>query len=255
MQPGSKLRATSIAVLAVVAIVGRAAVVAGIRSFGNRADEAGAVLGSVQVAGSESMRPVVTRCAEDFMTRNPQADIIVKGGGSGDGIAALLHGLVDIGMASRELSRRELDYAQSQGVSLAVSGLALDGISTVVNRAVSLGALELGNCATSSGKTRNWRELGGEAIDILVFARAEGSGTAALFAERVLGGEFYGASVSRLSTNEAIVAEVAARPGAIGYSDLGVAKLAGDRIRVLALRREAQARPILPTSATVRDGS
>jgi phosphate transport system substrate-binding protein len=144
MQPGSKLRATYIAVLAVVAIVGCAAVVAGIQSFGNRSDETGAVSGSVQVAGAESMRPVVTRCAEDFMSRNPQADIIVKGGGSGDGIAALLHGLVDIGMASRELSRRELDYVQSQGVSLAVHGLALNGISTVVNRAVSLGALELG---------------------------------------------------------------------------------------------------------------
>jgi ABC-type phosphate transport system substrate-binding protein len=57
--------------------------------------------GSVQVVGSESMRPAVTACAEDFMTRNPQADIIVKGGGSGDGVAALLHGIVDIGMTSR----------------------------------------------------------------------------------------------------------------------------------------------------------
>src|ERR1700741_2324222 len=60
--------------------------------------------GSVQVSRSETLRPVVTACAEDFMTRNPEADVIVRGGGTGDGIAALLHGLVDIGMISRELS-------------------------------------------------------------------------------------------------------------------------------------------------------
>ena len=40
----------------------------------------------------------------------PQGDIIVKGGGSGDGISALLHGIVDISMTSRNLTR-EIEYA------------------------------------------------------------------------------------------------------------------------------------------------
>ena len=41
-------------------------------------DDGASQSGSVQVLGSESMRPAVTACAEDFMTRNPDADIIVK---------------------------------------------------------------------------------------------------------------------------------------------------------------------------------
>src|SRR5262249_37825461 len=61
--------------------------------FGASAENLGALVGSVQVVGSESMHPSVTACAEDFMTRNPQADVIVRGGGSGDGVAALLHGI------------------------------------------------------------------------------------------------------------------------------------------------------------------
>ena len=59
--------------------------------------------GSVQVTGSESMRLVVAACAEEFMAKNPKADIVVKGGGSGDGVAAILHGIADIGMTSRDL--------------------------------------------------------------------------------------------------------------------------------------------------------
>ena len=91
--------------------------------------------GSVQTVGSESLRPSVTACAEDFMTRNPQTDIVVGGGGSGDGIAALLHGIADIAMASRELSQREREYARSKAIELAQFPLALDGVSIIVNRA------------------------------------------------------------------------------------------------------------------------
>jgi ABC-type phosphate transport system substrate-binding protein len=80
------------------------------------AENLGSPVGSVQVVGSESMHPSVTACAEDFMTRNPQADVIVKGGGSGDGVAALLHGITDIAMASRELTQREREYARSNSI-------------------------------------------------------------------------------------------------------------------------------------------
>ena len=62
-----------------------AAAIAGFIYFA-RTPETQAQSGSVQVAGSETMRSVVTACAEDFMTRNPDADVIVKGGGSGTGL-------------------------------------------------------------------------------------------------------------------------------------------------------------------------
>ena len=86
--------------------------------FRNSSGRTVASSGPVQIAGSESMRPVVTACAESFMTRNPKADIIIRGGGSGDGVAALLHGLVDVGMISRDLSKRERDYVSSKGMEI-----------------------------------------------------------------------------------------------------------------------------------------
>ena len=223
--------------------------------FGGGAETATPQSGSVQVVGSETMRAVVTACAADFMTRNPQADVIVKGGGSGDGIAALLHGMVDIGMTSRDLSGRERDYAASKGIEISVSGLALDGITIIVNRANAVTILDPGQLRNIfAGKIRNWRELEGGEAEILAFARAAGSGTASLFGERVLGEQPYGASVQRLPTNEAIVAEVAARPGAIGYTSLGALRGAAERVSVVALRTDPQAAPVAPTSEVIQSG-
>lgn len=187
------------------------------------------------------------------MSRNPPADIIVKGGGSGDGIAALLHGIVDVAMTSRKLSSRERDYAVSKGIEIYEFELALDGIAVVVNRANLVAALDLNQLRNLfAGSIRNWRELGGAKAQVLVFTRAAGSGTASVFGERVLGGNPYAASAQYLPTNEAIVAEVAARPAAIGYTGLGALKAAGNRIKVVALRTAAQAVPVAPSAAAIR---
>jgi phosphate transport system substrate-binding protein len=218
-------------------------------------ERASPLSGSVQVVGSESMRTVVSACAEDFMSKNSQADIIVKGGGSGDGLAALLHGIADIGMTSRELSPRERDYASAKAIELAMSVLALDAVTVVVNRASAVSALDLGQLGNIfAGKIRNWRELGGEDAEILPFGRAAGSGTESLFKERVLGEQTYAPSVRQLATNEAIVGEVATRPGAIGYAGLGALRTGGDRVKSISLRGETQSEPIGATPAAIRSG-
>jgi phosphate transport system substrate-binding protein len=224
--------------------------------FAQPRDDAALQSGSVQVLGSESMRPAVTACAEDFMTRNPDADVIVRGGGSGDGVAALLHGLVDIGMTSRELSPREREYAGGRGFEVSVFPMALDGVTIVVNRANPVTTLSIDRLREIfTGKIRNWRELEGHDGDIMPFARAAGSGTASLFGERALGEKEYGPSVERLPTNEAIVAEVAARPGAIGYAGLGALRVGGDRVRAVALTAGAQPSPVGATPETIIAGT
>lgn len=212
--------------------------------------------GSVQVVGSETMRPVVSACAEEFMTRNPRADIVVKGGGSGDGVASLLHGIVDVGMISRDLSKRERDFAAGKGMELVLTSLALDGVAVIVHRTNPVAALDPAQTRDLySGKVATWRDVGGAGEEIVALARAEGSGTASLFGERVLDGNPYAASVQRLSTNEAIVAEVARRPGAVGYTGLGALRGAGDGVRVVPLRATADARPVPPAAETIRAGT
>ena len=225
------------------------------RHFGAGGQSSAAPVGSVQVVGSESMHPSVTACAEDFMTRNPQADVIVKGGGSGDGVAALLHGITDIAMASRELTQREREYAHTNSIELAVFSVAQDGISIIVNRANPVADLSLSQLRDIfAGRLRNWADLGTAPGEILPFARAAGSGTALMFGERILGTEPYVASAQRLPTNEAIVSDVASRPESIGYTDLGALKHGGDRVRAVALRADDQSPPVVATPETIVSG-
>ena len=146
-------RAATYGILILAFLIGLAALL----YFVGSSDRSAATTGSVQVAGSESMRPVVTACAELFMARNPKADAIVRGGGSGDGIAALLHGLVDVGMTSRDLSKRERDYALSKGIEITQFPLALDAIAIVVNRTNPVVGLSL--AAGSIGLYRQSAEL------------------------------------------------------------------------------------------------
>ncbi len=223
--------------------------------FGASAANLGSSVGSVQVVGSESMHPSVTACAEDFMTRNPQADVIVKGGGSGDGVAALLHGITDIAMASRELTPREREYARANSIELAVFSVAQDGISIIVNRANPVADLSLSQLRDIfAGRLRNWGDLGAPQGEIIPFARAAGSGTALMFGERILGEEPYAASVQRLPTNEAIVSNVASQRDSIGYTDLGALKHGGDRVRAIALRADDQSPPVIAAPETIVSG-
>jgi phosphate transport system substrate-binding protein len=209
----------------------------------------------VQVVGSESMRPTITAIAADFMMRNPLADVTVRGGGSGDGLAALLHGMVDVGMTSREVTAGERAYAGDKGLDLSVVPLALDAIVIVANAANPVSVLDLDQLrGIFAGTIRNWRDLQGGEGEIAPFARAAGSGTAYLFGEHVLAAESLAASVSHLPTNEAIVAEVAARPGAIGYTGLGALRTAGDRVKVIALRADGESAPTVAAKDTLVSG-
>jgi phosphate transport system substrate-binding protein len=231
------------------------AVAVGFLYFSGRATPA-AEFGSVQVVGSQTMRPVITACAEDFMGQNPEADIIVNGGGSGDGVAALLHGVADIGIISRDLSDREREYARSQGIEISEFALALDGVAFIVNGTNAVSALGLSELRDIfSGGVRNWRQLGGADSKIEVFVRAAGSGTASLFDERVMDGDGYAPSARQLPTNEAIVAEVASSPHAVGYTGLGALGGSRDRVEVIPLRKEGVATPIAPTEAEIRSGN
>jgi phosphate transport system substrate-binding protein len=101
-------------------------------------------------------------CAEDFMTRHPHIDVMVQGGGSGAGIAALLQGTADIGMASRELSDKERQYAARQGLAVRAFAVALDGITVVVHADNPVEVLTIEQLrGIFTGSIQNWQDVGG----------------------------------------------------------------------------------------------
>lgn len=81
--------------------------------------------GSVVVAGSSSVTPVMTKLKEAYEAMNSDVTIDIQQNDSTTGVTSTQDGVCDIGMASRELKDSET------GVTSEV--LAMDGIAVIVN--------------------------------------------------------------------------------------------------------------------------
>ncbi len=83
--------------------------------------------GTVVVAGSSSVTPVMEVLAEAYEGLNGGVDIQVNQSDSTTGINSIIDGTADIGMASRELKNSEIDKG------LIGTVIAQDGIAIIVN--------------------------------------------------------------------------------------------------------------------------
>ena len=88
---------------------------------------ASGLTGTVTLAGSTSVAPVMEKIAEKYMELNEGVTIEIQQSGSGAGITSTIEGVCDIGMSSRELKENEI----AEGV--AATKIAMDGIAVIVN--------------------------------------------------------------------------------------------------------------------------
>ena len=86
----------------------------------------GQASGSVTVAGSSSVSPVMEKLAEAYMKLNGNVKIEIQTSDSTTGMTSAMDGVCDIGMASRELKDTET-------AELTATVIAQDGIAVVVN--------------------------------------------------------------------------------------------------------------------------
>lgn len=221
-----------------------------------KAGEAPAAGGSITIKGSDTMVHLVSAWAEAYMDANPGAEISVTGGGSGTGVAALLNKTTDICMSSRDLSEEEAKKAEVAGITVEEHSPALDGIAIVVNPGNPVSELtmeQLGKIFT--GEFNNWSQVGGPDQQIHAASRESSSGTYVFFQEHVLKKKDFGADVMLLPATAAIVQSVAADAWNIGYVGLGYEESAKDKIKPVGVKQAADAPAVLPSIATVKDGS
>lgn len=203
------------------------------------------------VIGSETLRPLVSACAEALMMQRPEIDVVVRGGGSSTGVAALLAGQTDLAMISRDPTAAERAAA---GDALRLHPLASEAIAIIVHAGVAVDTVDHRVLRELlSGQIATWTGAGGPGEPVVVVSRTAGSGTAAVIEDRVLSGTSIAAGALREATHEEVIARVAATRGAIGYAD---AHLAGqdDRVRILALQGPDETRPHRPDDESIRRG-
>lgn len=177
-----------------------------------------------RIKGSDTVLPLTQKQAENFMNENKDARITITGGGSGVGISSLLEGTTDIAMSSRKIKFDEKNKFQNMGKPITEEVIAFDALAVIVNPANKVGQLTRKQLeGIFTGKIKNWKEVGGDDMQIVVYSRETSSGTYEFFKEHVLKHKNYVNSTLSLPATGAIIQSINQTKGAIGY--VGIAYL------------------------------
>jgi phosphate transport system substrate-binding protein len=177
---------------------------------------------TIVIKGSTTVLPIAQVALEAYMKAHPGVNISLSGGGSGDGIKALIDRSTHIANSSREIKAGEIELAKSKGVAPTETVVAIDAIVPVVhpkNRVRNLSIDQLSQIY--QGKITNWKEVGGEDLQIVVISRDSSSGTFEAWGEMVLHKAKVTPRAQMQASNGAIVQAVSKNRYAIGYIGLG----------------------------------
>lgn len=177
---------------------------------------------SIVIKGSTTVLPIAQGTLEAYMKANPGVQISLSGGGSGEGIKALIDKTTDIATSSREIKDKEIELAKSKGVNPVAHVVAFDAIIPVVhpkNKVINLSIDQLSQIY--QGKITNWKEVGGEDLQIVVISRDSSSGTFESWDHFVMKKAKVTPRAQMLASNGALVTAVAKNKYAIAYLGIG----------------------------------
>ena len=194
---------------------------------------------SVATDGSTSMNKVISALGEDFQS-DTGITVTYNATGSGAGIQAVQEGRCDIGLSSRNLK----DEEKANGLESTI--LAYDGIAIIVNPNNPVSDLDVETIAKIyTGEIKNWKEVGGNDVEIVLIGREAGSGTRDGF-ESITDTEDKCQYRQELTSTGDVITTVASNPAAIGYASLASVK---DTVKALTVDG------VTPSEETIKDGS
>lgn len=217
-----------------------------------------AVSQPLTLAGSGAMLALAAAWAAGYASA-PGEPVDVVGGGTGFGVQSLLDGKCDLAMATRPAKPAELAAVQQRGLALVEHRIACSALAICVPKDNPLAAItmdQLDEVFGANGKTQ-WSELGVpmptglEAITPV--GLADDAGALETLRELVLGqrGRLARQAV-QLRMAEDVENYVLQNGGSIGFLGFGSVD---ERLKVVPVAAEAAGKAVLPTPATIADGS
>jgi phosphate transport system substrate-binding protein len=178
--------------------------------------------GNLVIQGSTTVLPIAQKVSEAYMKENPGVKISVSGGGSGEGMKALIDGYTDIADSSRFIKDEEVKLAVEKGRYPVPFAVAYDCIVPIVHPSNPMKNITLGQLKDIyMGKVKNWKEIGGPDLKIVVVSRDTSSGTYEVWESKVMKKEKVYPGALLQASNGAVVQAVSKNKNAIGYIGLG----------------------------------
>ena len=225
-----------IALLTVAGMTATMAVGCGSSSNGTSDNAAGtntessdsSLSGTITAAGSSALKPLADDAADSFLNDHPDVSITIDAGGSGEGLKQVSEGTVDIGNSDVAAEDKLDETAAKELVDRQVCVVTIEPI---VNKDVAeAGVKSLTKeqlISIFTGKTTNWKDVGGPDENIVLVTRPESSGTRATFQKYALDGNEEASNTSMETDDSGVLlTNVKSTNGAIGY--VALSYLTGD---------------------------
>ena len=184
--------------------------------------------GTITAAGSSALKPLADDAADSFLNDHPDVSITIDAGGSGEGLKQVSEGTVDIGNSDVAAEDKLDETAAKELVDHQVCVVTM---APIVNKYVAeAGVKSLTKeqlISIFTGKTTNWKDVGGPDEDIVLVTRPESSGTRATFQKYALDGNEEASNTSMETDDSGVLlTNVKSTNGAIGY--VALSYLTGD---------------------------
>lgn len=240
--------------------------------------------GSLTIAGSDTMQPLLLRLASDFRQRQREVKISVEGGGSDTAVRGFLEGVAQsrrgagnisghesssqvlVMASSRELTPAEIkEFASRHGYEPTAVPIAVDAVAVYVHKNNPLAGITLDQLDAVYSRARNrgyhqkietWGQLGltndWEKARIQLYGRDQKSGTRAFVKEHILNNGEFEPSVKEEPGAASLILAVSRDPFGMGYSGIG---LQASSVRVVPLAEKAGTPFVAPSFETASDGT
>jgi phosphate transport system substrate-binding protein len=183
----------------------------------------------IVIKGSDTLgAKLVPQLAEAYKASHPGISFDIAAEGSTTGIAAIIDGTADIGMASRRAFDTEISAASANGRTMKPTIVAYDGIAVILNSSNSVSSLTKAQIEKIfTGEITDWSAVGGKPGAISIYTRNTSSGTYSDFKGMAMSKKDYASTAQKMAGNEEIASEVGKNSNGIGYVGMAYLKAAG----------------------------
>jgi phosphate transport system substrate-binding protein len=142
--------------------------------------------GTINISGAFALYPITVKWAQEFKKLHPNVTFNISAGGAGKGITDALSGLVDIGLASRDISAEEVKkgaytiYVTKDAVVPTFNTSNPNAAALLVKGVKRNQFLDV----FVTGSIKNWNQLGGKvSAPIHIYTRSDAAGAAETWAK------------------------------------------------------------------------